>query len=159
MFKKRQNKAQVATISIFNKIKPNVVYYKIKRFCAKLFSSNNAKKEAYLFGITAEYVVIFWFAIKGYVLLHKRFRNKYGEIDLIFKRRNLIVFTEVKSRKSNQVGDAFDIVSEKQIARIKRAAEHFMLQNQQYCNHDMRFDLMIVTSLFTKPQHCENIWW
>ena len=41
---------------------------------------------------------------KGYKIISRNFRNKYGEIDLICKIKDLLIFIEVKSRFSSLYG-------------------------------------------------------
>ena len=41
---------------------------------------------------------------KGYKILNMNFRNKFGEIDIICKKNNLLIFCEIKSRYSNSFG-------------------------------------------------------
>ena len=40
----------------------------------------------------------------GYTVLERNFRNKTGEIDIIAKKDNYIVFVEVKYRSNNKYG-------------------------------------------------------
>ena len=49
---------------------------------------------------------------KGYAVLHHNWRTGHKEIDLIAKHRDMLVFVEVKSRASEQYGDAQDAVDD-----------------------------------------------
>ena len=49
----------------------------------------------------------------GYSILERNFRNKTGEIDIIAKKDNYIVFVEVKYRSNNKYGYAVEAVNYK----------------------------------------------
>jgi len=113
------------------------------------------KNDAYVFGILAEWSVIIRLFFLGYKLLFHRYKSKYGEIDLIMKYRNSIVFIEIKGRKN-----ALDFersVSVAQQKRIKRSAQYFMIKHKA-TNMQMRFDIVIVTSIWKKNHHFINVW-
>ncbi|MGN0027892.1 MAG: YraN family protein, partial [Clostridium sp.] len=55
-------------------------------------------------GSYGENLAIDYLVNRNYNLLAKNFRNKHGEIDLIFKKSDTIIFIEVKSRYSYHFG-------------------------------------------------------
>ena len=101
----------------------------------------NSRKKNYNFGIISEFITKTYLTLMFYRILHSRYRNHFGEIDIIAKRANTIIFVEVKGRKKLPVD--LDVVSKRQISRIKRTAEFFIAKNPQYTSHDLRFDLII----------------
>lgn len=108
----------------------------------------------YRLGILAEYIVLILYKIRFYSILHLRMKTYVGEIDLIARRGEQLVFIEVKARKN---GIHEGIVSQEQQMRIKRAAELFLSQNIQYKNYNIRFDLVVIS-----PHHwpliIKNAW-
>ena len=52
---------------------------------------------------------------KGYVIIEKNYMTIYGEIDIIAKFKDTIVFIEVKSRTSNNFGVPSEAVDIKKI--------------------------------------------
>jgi putative endonuclease len=111
------------------------------------------KKRSYIFGHLCEWRVVFDFLIKGYIPLRRRYRNKYGEIDLIFKKSSLIVFVEVKGRKGMlPTIEMGEIVKQNQKARIQRAA-NFFIKNNNLFDIQIRFDIVVVTSIWKKTYH------
>ncbi len=48
---------------------------------------------------------------KGVRILERNFRNRFGEIDIIGRDKNTYVFTEVKYRKDNRLGDPASAVN------------------------------------------------
>jgi len=107
-------------------------------------------------GKLGEFVVIIYYKLMFYKIIGHRIRNFCGEIDIIAKRFNTIVFIEVKSRKNLNMD--YQIISQNQIKRITRAADIFLNRNHTlYSNHDVRFDLAIVSNLFF-PKIVKNAW-
>ncbi len=101
-------------------------------------------KSSYISGIFAETIVSLYLRLHFYKILKRRYKtgNYTGraEIDIIAKRKNLIIFVEVKYRKN--LDCALNAITENQKRRLIRAAETFLLQH--YPNSDARFDLIAV---------------
>ena len=97
---------------------------------------------AFRAGISAEARAAAYLMAKGYRILAKRFRTPQGEIDLVARKRNLLVFVEVKARAS--LDDAAYAVTPRQQQRIIAAAQAWLARNPQYERHDMRFDAILV---------------
>ena len=84
-----------------------------------------ARIEAFRTGLSAEARAATLLVAKGYRILAKRFRTPHGEIDIVARRRNLIVFVEVKARAS--LDDAAYAVTPRQQARIIAAAQIWLM--------------------------------
>lgn len=67
---------------------------------------------------------------EGYFILHKNYRNKYGEIDIIAKKGRNLIFTEVKTRTNLEYGDPLETINKLKISRIKRAASFYIASNK-----------------------------
>jgi putative endonuclease len=115
----------------------------IKKYKAKF---GQKKYLQYLYGIFGELFAIIILTFKGYVLLNRRYRNRITEIDLIFYKKNTIIFVEVKSRK--EVADYHNIVPREQLQKIKKAAEFFMLKKAKFSQYATRFDIFILEKYF-----------
>ena len=66
---------------------------------------------------------------KGYEILARNYRTPYGELDLIAKEANTIVFIEVKTRTSEAYGTGFEAIDAKKQQRILQAAQHYLFTN------------------------------
>lgn len=64
---------------------------------------------------------------QGYEIIEKNFECKIGEIDIIAKDKDEIVFIEVKSRKVLVYGDPVDAVDTIKKKHIYRTAQYFLL--------------------------------
>lgn len=117
------------------------------------------RKNSYLFGIFAEYIAIIFLILRGYKILKKRYKNYYGEIDLIALKRNLLIIIEVKARRNLQKDnhDIESLISNKQKNRIKKSSSFFISKNAKYKDLGVRFDLIIVEK-FRLPFHIKDYW-
>src|ERR1700748_3669569 len=80
---------------------------------------------AFRTGLSAESRAAALLMAKGYRILAKRFRTPYGEIDLVARRRNLVVFVEVKARAS--LDDAAYAGTPRQPRRLIDAAQAWLM--------------------------------
>ena len=101
---------------------------------------------AFQTGLSAESRAAAYLIAKGYRIVARRFRSGVGEIDIIARRRNMIVFVEVKARA--KLDDAAYAVTPQQQARIIAAAEAWIASHPQHANSDFRFDAVLVA-----PRH------
>ena len=80
---------------------------------------------------------------KGYIILKRNFRDRYGEIDIIAESDTELVFVEVKTRRENAMVSGFDsITPQKQIRLYKTAGMFLQRINGDYIT---RFDAAEVT--------------
>lgn len=80
---------------------------------------------------------------RGYEIEERKFRYARAEIDIIARKGNLVVFCEVKTRKSDTYGTGEEAVDAKKQARIRRAAEGYIsLRKIDSC--EFRFDVIVV---------------
>jgi len=107
----------------------------------------------YFYGHLGEFVAKLLLLIKFYNIISSRNKLYQGEIDIIATRGNLIVFVEVKLR---QEGLCHEIISDKQINRIRKAAEYFLARNKKYQQFDVRFDLIAISSNLLQINHIKN---
>ena len=102
-----------------------------------------AHVEAEKRGRLAELWAALWLLIRGYRVIGWRVKTPVGEIDLVAKRSGVIVFVEVKQRKT--VGAAKAAIGYRQRERILRAADWWKLKTNR---HDARcrFDAICIAS-------------
>jgi putative endonuclease len=81
---------------------------------------------------------------RGYELLDRRYRTRYGEIDIVARHRGAIVFVEVKARASTAFGGGAAAVTDFKQRRIARMAVDF-LSRRRLTNQPCRFDVVAVS--------------
>ncbi len=66
---------------------------------------------------------------KGYRILASGFRSRFGEIDLIARNRKMLIFVEVKTRKSPDFAMAREFVDKRKQEKLRTTASLFLSQN------------------------------
>jgi putative endonuclease len=80
---------------------------------------------------------------RGYVILERRYRTKYGEIDIIAREKATLVFVEVKARAGDEYGGGGAAVTPWKQQRIVRMAIDF-LSRRRMLDQPCRFDVVTV---------------
>lgn len=79
---------------------------------------------------------------QGLHLLMRNYRTAFGEIDLIFKDKNMLVFVEVRARSSSAFGGAVASITRLKQQKILKTAQHYLLKNQLHDKMPIRFDVV-----------------
>lgn len=96
-------------------------------------------------GNKGEEIAIKFLKNKGYTILEKNYKTNLGEIDIIAKDNDTIVFIEVKTRTSSSFGYPFESINSRKIHKLKNAALTYLKRyNLQL---PTRFDVL---SIFLK---------
>lgn len=106
-------------------------------------------------GRVAERLAAWSCRLKGFRVLAERYRTPFGEIDLVLRRRSLLVFAEVKARPSFE--QAMHALRPAQRERLSRAAETFLRDHPPHRGCAMRFDLIAVQPC-RWPRHVADAW-
>lgn len=109
---------------------------------------NNRKKGSIYEDRAIEYLME-----KGYEILKKNFRNRFGEVDIIAKDKDYLVFIEVKYRKNQAKGYAIEAVTTKKAQKIRLMAEYYLFLNK-IVNQNIRFDILSIDN--EKFQHIKD---
>jgi putative endonuclease len=80
---------------------------------------------------------------KGFEILVRNYRQKIGEIDIIARDREWLVFVEVKTRKSTSFGQPFEAVTKKKQLQVCRVALDYMSRNK-LLDQQARFDVISI---------------
>ena len=100
--------------------------------------------DSYKTGLFAEFIACVYLMLHGFRIVRRRYttgRNtNRAEIDIIARRGKLLVFIEVKKRKT--ITAAWDAITNTQIRRLRLAAETYRLQKRW--RGDARFDVIII---------------
>lgn len=75
-------------------------------------------------------------------LITKNFLCRHGEIDLICREGNTLVFVEVRFRHNKEYGSAAESINHSKQQKVIMAAKYWMMQNK--CNKtEVRFDAVL----------------
>lgn len=80
-------------------------------------------------GKKGEEIAINFLKGNGYIILERNFLTKFGEIDIIAKKNDEYIFTEVKTRTSRKYGRPSEAINNNKIKHIKNACQYYILKN------------------------------
>ncbi len=109
--------------------------------------------EAFRLGLSAESRAALLLVAKAYRILARRWKTPFGEIDIVARRRNELVFVEVKAREN--FDDAAEAVTERSKQRITAAAELWLAHRPADAQCAIRFDVILVVP-GKLPRHIVN---
>lgn len=90
-----------------------------------------------------------YFRKNGYEKVAANYTCRYGEVDLIVEKSDVLVFVEVKTRQTRNYGAPSEAVGYRKQEKIKKVAQEFLLSYDKEV--DIRFDvieIMAESSLF-----------
>lgn len=90
---------------------------------------------------------------KGYTILEQNYFCKIGEVDIIARCDNTVVFVEVKYRKNDSYGNPLEAVTQAKMRKICRVADFYMMSHK-LGEVSARFDVIGV--LGNEITHIEN---
>ena len=94
------------------------------------------------FGIQGENFTESFLRSKNFKILNKNYRKFFGEIDIIAEKDNVIVFVEVKSRKTNY-SSLLELVTLTKQRRIIETAKNYILEKDLQ-GKIFRFDVSLI---------------
>lgn len=105
-------------------------------------------------GRLAEHIAAIWLIAKGYRLLGRRLKTPGGEIDLLLRRRDALVFVEVKARPTLDSG-----VAALHLRQQRRcvAAARWLATRHGWPGAVLRHDAVVITP-WALPRHLIAIW-
>ena len=92
-------------------------------------------------GNYGEYIACRILKERGYLILHQKYYTRYGELDLIAKDQNQLVFVEVKTRIGKVYGGGLEAITKRKRNHLVRSALCF-LQQHNFQDLPCRFDII-----------------
>ncbi len=92
-------------------------------------------------GQIAEQNALNFLQSRGLRLLQQNYRFKTGEIDIIMRDQDTLVFVEVRYRKSDRYGSGAESITIAKRRRIINTAKHFLMK-KKYTEQPCRFDVI-----------------
>lgn len=95
---------------------------------------------------------------KGYRIIENNFSNRYGEIDIIAKDKETLVFVEVKAKKGADFGLPEDMISPGKLKRVKNMATIYMKGKILPCRIDVVAVVLSQDNNLIRLTHYENVY-
>lgn len=94
-------------------------------------------------GAAGEDLAASWYRTHGFDVVARNWRVAEGELDIVARRRGLLVFCEVKTRRTDAYGSPAAAVTPEKQARIRRLASIY-LRTEGVRPRQIRFDVAAV---------------
>lgn len=97
-------------------------------------------------GQIKEKEALIYLKAKGLKPIARNFNTRMGEIDLIMKDKEYIVFVEVRYRKTSEYGSGLESITYGKQEKIKRTATYYLQKNSLYDKVYCRFDVISLST-------------
>ncbi|WKZ47888.1 MAG: YraN family protein [Anaerolineales bacterium] len=81
-------------------------------------------------GRWGEEVAVEYLVQRGYAIVARNARTPYGEIDIVAKQGEAVIFVEVKTRTSNTMGLPEESITARKRQHMVAAAEHYAVEHE-----------------------------
>lgn len=107
-------------------------------------------------GDKAEEIAAGFLTKKGYTILERNWYSGHHEVDVIARHQDIVVFVEVKSRKSNSIQEPYMAVNRNKQQMLISAANAYI--RNRNINDEVRFDVISIVLNHNEPvvEHIEN---
>lgn len=95
---------------------------------------------------------------KGYVILERNFSNRFGEIDIIAKEKDVLVYVEVKAKTETVFGLPEEMVNGKKLQKIRHMASIYTNGKTLPCRIDVIAIVLTPEGQCTRLTHYENVY-
>lgn len=107
-------------------------------------------------GAYGEQIAAGFLAKHGFVVMERNWRCDLGEIDIIARQGSTLVFCEVKTRSSTQVGHPLEAISDRKIRRLRRLALRWLAERSIHVRV-IRFDVVGVIQRRIGPPNITHV--
>lgn len=108
-------------------------------------------------GNNGEQKAVDYLISQNYEILARNWRTQTGEIDIIVKKDDTLVFVEVKTLPNGTVDMLEKELNTNKQNRIIKTSKRFLINNRQYSNSYIRYDVILIDMPGLKPvYHIEN---
>ncbi len=109
-----------------------------------------------VFGQSAENLAEHLLRQKGYRILQRNFCVAGGELDLVAQDHDVLVFVEVKARRSPRLGGASYAITNRKKQQIIKLASCYLSQHG-LSNQSCRFDAILIDAINQQSTQCTHI--
>jgi len=95
---------------------------------------------------------------KGYTILERNWRNKFGEIDIIAKKDGILVFVEVKTKVGELFGSPEEMAGPKKLYKVRHMATIYMKGVEVPCRIDVVAIVLADDNTVSRINHYENVY-
>lgn len=107
-------------------------------------------------GKKGEQLAVDYLVKNNYDIIERNYRFDKAEVDIIALKNQILAIIEVKTRSSSDFGNPQDFVKPKQIQRLVKAVDEYVIEND--LDVEIRFDIIAIVKKGTTYdiEHLEN---
>jgi len=109
-----------------------------------IFNMNKEPESTKAIGDKGENRAAKYLVEKGYEIIERNWRTTSGEIDIITKKGDTIVFVEVKTMPNATVDMLAKVLNQQKQNRIIKTSKRFLINHRQYSNSYVRYDVIVM---------------
>lgn len=95
---------------------------------------------------------------KGYQILEMNLQNRFGEIDIIAKDKEILVFVEVKAKKGADFGMPEEMINAHKLKKVQKMATIYMKGQLLPCRIDVVAIVLSEDNNLLRLSHYENVY-
>ncbi|MBS0289121.1 MAG: YraN family protein [Proteobacteria bacterium] len=107
---------------------------------------------AQITGNKGEDLALHFLQSQGLLLITRQYRVLMGEIDLIMKDKQMLVFIEVRYRKNADFGQPFESITMSKRKKLVRTASYFLKCHPNLADYSCRFDVVSILESQATPK-------
>lgn len=107
-------------------------------------------------GFAAEDNARIYLHSQGLKWIESNYRCRWGEIDLIMRDEQSLIFVEVRSRSSFSHGGAAASITYSKRQKLLKTASHYLVNRKIRDNHPARFDVFVFEGKTAQPNWIKN---
>lgn len=92
----------------------------------------------------------------GYSVVARNYRTNAGEVDIIAREKNVLVFVEVKRWKKIGMENLEYAINAVKKRRIIETSRQYMYENPEYGDFSVRYDVVLVYGNENRILHIDN---
>lgn len=93
------------------------------------------------FGKLGEDIAVNYLKNKGYKIIEKNFRTRFGEIDIICEKDNSIIFIEVRTKRNSSLLSPEESITKRKIENYKKLALEYLINSKRKYKN-IKFDFL-----------------
>lgn len=100
-----------------------------------------------------------WLIDHGYQIIDKNNSTKFGELDIIATKNNILIFVEVKFKQTEDFGTPEEMIGKNKLMQVQRTAEMYLLNNPDIAKTYNRYqiDAICIVEDIGRITHYENL--
>ncbi|MGE5403791.1 MAG: YraN family protein [Candidatus Saccharibacteria bacterium] len=81
---------------------------------------------------------------RGYKIITRNYRSRWGEIDIICRKNGVLIFVEVRSKSGDRFGEPEESITPAKMEKIRKTAFAYLEKESEVSFREIRFDFIAV---------------